>query len=185
MYALELVDVDSGERRVLIEDAPSFGLSPDGQRIVYAANPRMDAASPLQTLEARDVDGGAPATLVAPEQRLNPFGWPRFSADGAQIAFAAADLDEVTANARYVSAGGASAPSANGFPQDVWLLDASGGEARRLAELNEDQPALAWSGDGAHIYVLGVAGLYDVSVQTGAVRRLADGYFHGQLAWAP
>ena len=61
----------------------------------------------------------------------------------------------------------------------------AGGARVRVADLKEDLPALTWSGDGKHIYVLGAAGLYDVNVETGAVNRLGEGAFHGQIVWAP
>ena len=73
----------------------------------------------------------------------------------------------------------------DGPPQDVWLVDAAGGTPRRIADLKEDSPGLTWDGSGEHVYVLGGLGLYDVNVTNGAIVRVGDGAFHGQIAWAP
>ena len=61
----------------------------------------------------------------------------------------------------------------------------AGGTPKRVADLKEDLPALTWSGDGKHLYVLGASALYDVNVASGAVTKLGPGSFHGQLVWAP
>ena len=73
----------------------------------------------------------------------------------------------------------------DGLPEDIWTVDANGGTPVRVADLKEDLPSLAWSGDGKHIYVLGAAGLYDVVVASGAANRIGEGSFHGQVTWAP
>ena len=77
------------------------------------------------------------------------------------------------------------APPVNGLPEDIWIIDASGGEPARLAPLQEDYPSLAWNGDGTHIYVLGAYGLYDVNVENGNYTTIGEGAFHGSVDWAP
>jgi hypothetical protein len=76
------------------------------------------------------------------------------------------------------------APATDGLPQDIWIIDAGGGPVRRVADLKEDLPALTWSGDGTRIYVVGAYGMYDLSLETGEVRRIGPGVFHAQVDWA-
>lgn len=184
-YVLERVPAAGGERAKVVTDVLAFGLSPDGKRLAYA---RL-APQTGETLNAVDLDGSNEVTLVGIDENLSPFNVPRYSPDGTKIAFASADQTGArAASPEYVSAaafGPAPGPALDGLPEDIWTIDAGGGRPVRVADLKEDLPALTWSGDGKHLYALGAAGLYDVNVATGAVDRLGEGSFHGQLTWAP
>lgn len=184
-YVLQRVPAAGGERAQVVTDVLAFGLSPDRKRLAYA---RLSPQTG-ETLNAVDLDGSNEVTLIGPDQRLSPFNVPRYSPDGTKIAFASADQTGArAASPEYVSAaalGPAPVPALDGLPEDIWTIDAGGGQPVRVADLKEDLPALTWSGDGKHLYVLGAAGLYDVNVATGAVDRLGEGSFHGQLTWAP
>jgi hypothetical protein len=76
------------------------------------------------------------------------------------------------------------APSADGLPQDIWVIPADGGSPAQLAAIQEDFPSLAWEPTGEHIYVLGAYGLYDVNVANGNFTRIGEGAFHGSISWA-
>lgn len=184
-YVLERIPAAGGERTKVVSDVLAFGLSPDSKRLAYA---RL-APQTGETLNAVDLDGTNDVILVGIDQNLSPFNVPRYSPDGKKIAFASADQTGArAASPEYVSAasfGPEPGLALDGLPEDIWTIDAGGGRPVRVADLKEDLPALTWSGDGKHLYVLGSAGLYDVNVATGAVDRLGEGSFHGQLAWAP
>jgi Tol biopolymer transport system component len=184
-YVLERLPAAGGERTKVVTDVLAFGLAPDGKRLAYA---RL-APQTGETLNAVDLDGTNDVVLVGIDQNLSPFNVPRYSPDGKKIAFASADQTGArAASPEYVSAaafGSEPAPALDGLPEDIWNIDADGGRPVRVADLKEDLPALTWSGDGKHLYVLGSAGLYDVNVATGAVDRLGEGAFHGQLTWVP
>lgn len=196
VYTLERIDAASGERTKVLENVLAFALSPDGKMLVYAKL----APQSGETLETQPLAGGGGQTLVPVSENLNPFNSPRFSPDGTQIAFASADQTGARAPAgvRYVTlrrtgaddawrqGGGAAAMLLDGLPEDIWTVPAAGGASPvRVADIKEDLPTLTWSGDGKHIFVVGSAGLYDVNVASGAVDRIGDGVFHGQIAWAP
>jgi len=182
-YYLERIPAAGGERTKLVKDVLAFGLSPDGSRLAYA---RL-APQTGETLNAIDVSGTNEVILVGTAENLAPFNVPRYSPDGKKIAFASADQTGAHGQSpEYASAaamGRAEGPALDGLPEDIWTIDAAGGKPVRVADLKEDLPALAWSGDGKHIYVLGGAGLYDVHLDTGAVDRLGEGTFHGQVVW--
>jgi Tol biopolymer transport system component len=193
-YTVQRLDPESGQLTKLLDDAYAIAVSPDGSRIAYA-KPLADGN---QRLEEAPLDGSsAPAVLVEPSENLLPFNSPVYSPDGASIAFASADqtaareggaMDRRMRGREHSlrrALGTAASPERNGLPEDIWLVSADSGRPRLLAELKEDLPSLTWSGDGEHIYVLGSAGLYEIDATSGAVTRIGEGAFHGQIDWAP
>ena len=184
-YVLNRLPAAGGARTRVLTDVLAFGLSPDGRRLAYA---RL-APQTGESLESVGIDGANPAPLIAASENLAPFNVPRYSPDGTKVAFASADQTGArVASPEYVSVAGVGvspAPPLDGLPEDIWTVDAAGGRPVRVADLKEDLPALTWSGDGKHLYVIGSAGLYDVNVGTGAVDRLGEGAFHAQLVWVP
>ncbi len=188
VYTLERIDVATGQRAPIVEDVLAFGLSPDRKSAVYAKLlPQTGEA--LEVLDLTAAPGpGASRTLVGLDQNLAPFNAPRYSPDGSKIAFASADQTGARANMRYVSARGfgpEQKPPRDGLPEDVWVIDAAGGTAQRVADLKEDLPFITWNGNGTHIYVIGAAALYDVNLKSGGVSRIGAGTFHGQITWTP
>lgn len=190
VYTLQRFDVATGDRETVLEDVLAFDVSPDGQRLVYASLLPQTG----EVLAGANIAGGDPSELVGADQFLAPFAYPRFSPDGATIAFASADqTGALGPGVSFVSisrgAGGKFEPrtavSLDGLPQDIWTVEAGGGTAVRVADLKEDLPALTWDGSGERIYVLGVNGLYDVNLRSGAVAVIGEGAYHAQLAWAP
>lgn len=184
VYTLERIAINGGQRDKVIENVLSFGLSPDGKRLAYAKL----APQTGETLNAADLSGANDVPLVGIDQNLSPFNVPRYSPDGSKIAFASADQTGARANQEYVSAapfGRDASATLDGLPEDIWTIDAAGGAPVRVADLKEDLPALTWSGDGKHLYVVGSAGLYDINLVNGASNRIGEGVFHGQLVWAP
>jgi hypothetical protein len=185
-YTLERIDVATGRRTAMLKDVLAFGLSPDRKSAVYA---RLEAQTG-ETLNVLDLtaapDAAASRTLIGLDQNLAPFNAPRYSPDGSRIAFASADQTGARAHMEFVTARGFGpppAPSLDGLPEDVWVIDAAGGTPQQVADIKEDLPFISWNGDGTHIYVIGAAALYDVSVKSGAVTHIGAGTFHGQLVW--
>ncbi len=175
VYTVRLADVETGELRLIVEDALSLGAAPSGGELAIVRH--SDAGETLQVIA---LDGTILREAVAAAEELMPIAFPRFSPDGSRIAFAASDAPLVTAPVRGGARNGIDGP-----PQDIWLVDAAGGTPRRIADLKEDSPGLTWDGSGEHVYVLGGLGLYDVNVTNGAIVRIGEGAFHGQIAWAP
>jgi Tol biopolymer transport system component len=185
VFTLERIAIADGKRDKLAEDIIAFDLSPDRAHGVYAQLSETTG----ETLATGDASGGNLTTIVGLDQNLQPFNSPRYSPDGSKIAFASADQTGATADQRYVSAlpieGPPPAPALDGLPEDIWVVDATGGKAQRVAVLKEDLPTLTWSGDGKHIYVLGANATYDVNLVNGNTAKLGEGSFHAQIAWAP
>jgi hypothetical protein len=182
VYTLQRIDVETGERGVVLQDVLSFDLSPDRTRIVYA---RLEASTG-ETLQAVDIDGqGNPLEVVPVSQNLQPFNSPNYSPDSEKIAFASADQAQARAASEPMVSARPVAVLPDGLPEDIWTVDASGGPPQLVADIKEDIPALTWGGDGKFIYVIGAQALYEVNIDNGAVSRIGEGSFHGQIARAP
>ena len=109
---------------------------------------------------------------------------PRFSPDGAWIAFVAVGPGPA-AESRPRPTGLAAlftvpVAEAHGEPWGVWKIRPDGRERQRVGTLQEDEPLLAWSRDGAWIAVHGTGGLWLLD-PSGATepRRLVDGTIGG------
>ena len=183
---IERVDVATGERTVIINNGFAPGPSPDGTEVVFI-RPEPTLTVSLWTA---DIDGLSERRLVR-DSNLASFNDPRYSPDGRYVALGAAGQGDFasapnTAQA-FVSLRGAGATTLaidrmNGLPEDIWLIDMQTGDASRLADLDLDQPSVAWSGDGQRIFALGDKGLYYID-PAGGEQRIGEGQFHGQLDW--
>jgi len=184
------LDLASGETTVLVENAVQPVASSDGAKIAYAA---IDDQG-LQSLWLANADGSEPHLLLGPEQGLGIILSPRFSPDGRRIAVAASEVVAPAArhepDPSYASRGGGADPLRrppaylyNGFPMDLWIIDLDSGGPHKLADINGDQPYLAWSADGLRLFAIDATGLYAIDPDSADGRRVGEGTFHGQLDW--
>ena len=105
-------------------------ISPDGQRLVYAltwVEGTGGTAENRSRLMLAGPEGGAGREFT----QGNADGSPRFSPDGAKLAFLRA--------------------SKPGGPRQVWVMNADGGEARQLTNAAKGVQDFAWSPDGSRI----------------------------------
>jgi len=176
----ERLRVADGERAHLYQDASAPDVSPNGQRLVFVHD---DMSGP--SLMSGSADGGAAVEVVGRGAFTNVFG-PRFSPDGARIAFVAQGTGpaaEAGPLGRLAAIFAVPVAYAHGEPWSVWTVRPDGGDLRRASSLTEDEPLLAWSPDGAWLAVHGTGGLWVVATNpTVEPRRIADGSF-GALDW--
>lgn len=181
-YRLERVHVETGERATVRDDVLAHGLSRDRAEMVYAK-----WALAGVTIERARSDGGDASVVVAADAGLRDFDSPRFSPDGKTIALSARDEGDVLAPAspeRLVSARPHS-PSMHSSAEHVFLVPADGGSATEISGFEEDGITVAWDRGGDHLYVFGEKGLYVYDAEASTVTRLADGFGHTQIVWAP
>jgi Tol biopolymer transport system component len=187
---VESIAVSNGKRSVLIEGASTPSLSADGRTLIYLTG---DVAS-TQGVWLLNLASGDRRQVIQSGPQIGYFGRAVLSPDGSRIAVTAASFGTTSRLpasagtsrlAKPALAAGPLVSVTDGFPEDLWLVNADGSGLRRLAAFAEDSPSIAWSADGRAIYLLGASGLWVVNADSGARRRLAEGVYHGQLAPAP
>lgn len=146
-----------GSERRLADLGPRrpYGLawSPDGRTLAFGWGEDDDAPYALHLLS---LDGGSLRRLTAPPPAISGDGAPAFSPDGREIAFLRNRVPSV---------------------QDVFVVDAAGGEARRVTPAARKITDVSWAPDGASllvaVYEAGDHRLARLPLEGGAPRRLA------------
>jgi Tol biopolymer transport system component len=175
---IERVAVAGGERQVVMDDAYSPAISPDGQSLLFLRDDRTGTG-----LWHLPLDGGEPRSVLAPT-RYPSLAVPRFSPDGTRFAVAIINLP--TASAEPPPWFAWLTPSiayAHGMPWDIWTFDLDGQDARRLTQIDADDPSPTWSPDGRFIAFWSGGGLYLVSSEGGEPRRILDRGGYGPIDW--
>jgi Tol biopolymer transport system component len=181
---LDHVDLATGARRTLLDDAAYPTTSPDGT-IAYITFSNSAGPGGLWTAKP---DGSDRRMILETSGRFLGVLSPRFAPDGRSIAFAA-----VTGNAQADPPRGtrsafrwpwqARPAAAHGLPMDIWTVAVSGDEPRKLTDMLEDEPSPAWSPDGAEIAVIATGGLYVVPAGGGDDRKVGLGGTQTQIDW--
>jgi copper transport protein len=195
---IDSIDIATGERTRLVANASYPSISKDGQRLAYVRLPAGEVR--VQTLWWSASDGSDPHQILGPNMFLKYSG-VRFAPNGEQIVFAGIGdgtnyrepsggrLDLFGLVGRWLEPGIA---YANGEEWDLWTIELTGRNLRRLTKLGEDLPVPAWSPDGQSIAFLG--GGSGVTAQTGLaviaadgrdLRRLTTQPGHRGVDWAP
>lgn len=146
-----------GPERRLADLGPRrpYGLawSPDGRALAFGWSDDDDAPYALHLLALAD---GSLRRLTAPPPAIAGDGAPAFSPDGREIAFLRNHVASV---------------------QDVYVVDAAGGEARRVTPAARKISDVAWAPDGAGllvaVYEAGDHRLARLALDGGAPRPLA------------
>ena len=182
---LDYVDIASGARRTLLDDAAYPTASPDGRRIAYITF--SDNAGP-GGLWTANPDGSDRRLILETSGRFLGILSPRWSPDGNRIAFAAV-TGSANANPRGKTQFAFRWPwqtrvvAAHGLPMDIWTTPIAGGEPRKLTDILEDEPSPAWSPNGAEIAVIATGGLYTVPSAGGETRKTGNGGTQTQIDW--
>jgi len=72
---------------------------------------------------------------------------------------------------------------AHGLPADVYSLNLDGSDLKRVADIKDDDPTVAWAPDGAKLAIFGVAALFLVDATGGPTQKLTDQGGYGVLSW--
>jgi hypothetical protein len=181
---VERIDVQSGAREVVLENAASPFPTPDGTALVLLRDDQN-----AQSVSVFPLNGGEPRDLV-PSNLAPSVLSPIISPDGRTVAFSMID----GASAAGSEGGLADAvgrwlvPSAlaHGVPFDVYLIPFDGsGPAQRLTHVNQDSPFTAWSSDGRWLLVRAEYSQFLADSKSGQTWKLNDNGGYGQIDWAP
>jgi Tol biopolymer transport system component len=186
---VEVARVTPGQaqRQTLIPNGAFPTLSADGRQLACIVTSRDGQALVVATADGKNV-----RALIPPGQ-LDGLSSPRVSPDGKQIAYAAAApataAPAPTPAPTRAAAGGLGslfaprAAQAHGLPMDLFVIPVDGGAPRRLTQLFEDNPAPAWSPDGAQIAILAGGGVHRLRLATSELALLDSKGGHGSIDW--
>ncbi|MBD2723964.1 S9 family peptidase [Hymenobacter armeniacus] len=185
-----LVDVATGQRRVLVAGRPTVKQprwAPAGNRVAFLARAGTGKDAHTQ-LFIQSLASGEARQLTNAVENVQLYSW---SPDGQTLAYSAADAPTKAAeiargNDSFEVGNGSATLTAPPAPDHLWLVPASGGPARRLTagplSLPDDSSApFAWAPDGRTLVcVLRPSAqtgdqetrVYMLDVGTGAVREL-------------
>ncbi|MPZ49573.1 MAG: hypothetical protein GEU75_09800 [Dehalococcoidia bacterium] len=171
---IEVLDLGTGARKRLIDNAVEIALSPDRKRIVYVL---IDPETRIERLTVSDLDGANSIPLTPETSPLVFISSLAWSPDGTTIGFTSADPSTGAVAPEPGSGGALAHPTL----QDVWLVRPDGSNLHRLAELAESQPSIAWSSDSKSLYAVGLAGFWRIDPATGAMEVIAPGIPFAQI----
>lgn len=181
---VEEVEVATGARSLLVEGGSSPAVSPNDEWLIYAV-----PVGRAWSLWAQNRRTGSKSQVVSASWFDDADG-PVFSPDSGTIAFAAAGTGPepsgwtpAAASLAKALRGTAHAHDLIGVAYDLWSVRPDGSNLRRVAEVFNVQPYLAWSPDGRHVAVWGGAGLQIVDVATSEWRILVAPAGGGPFSW--
>jgi Tol biopolymer transport system component len=182
---LDRLDLASGAQTTVVEGAAYPDVSPDGRSIAY-----LTYSSGLESggLWVARPDGSERRRILTVPSRFAGLRAPRFSPDGARLAFGAVAAEDA-ALPPVVCPSGRRLPwqprtaEAHGPPVDLWTVAVDGSGPARLADLDADDPALAWSPDGSAVAVIDTCRLSLVQLNGAGAARLGPGAYLSQIDW--
>jgi dipeptidyl aminopeptidase/acylaminoacyl peptidase len=109
-----------------------------------------------------------------------------WSPDGNTLAFMSSDITSGLAAPSGQTRFAAPLPATT-HPslQDLWLIDADGKNLRRLVELVEQSPSVAWSEDGSKLYVMAGGGFWRIDPKTSERETLGPGVLNSSIVHFP
>lgn len=193
------VDLGTGERRTILENAADPAISPDGRTIVYVALRDGQIAG----LRRANADGSESRNFFTTTDAFWYIQAPRFSPSGEHVVFSAAGhttdgtptmpplpgtttipLDVLRGPAGWDRAGPIGKLTHLGIPSDLFVVPIDGSSLRVLTQTGDDVVP-AWSPDGSRIAFIATGAFVEVSVADGSARVIAQGenFFFGDLLW--
>ncbi|MCL4395221.1 MAG: hypothetical protein M1482_10540 [Chloroflexi bacterium] len=190
---IDVVNVNGGPLRKLLENAREATISPDGKKLVYS---KLDYATYSSSMWVANIDGSSPKQLLPTGVFAAIYGG-RFSPDLQSIVFAesgpanrklpgayalnqAAPDDSCAVALGFVCL--AQSAQAHGLPWDLWLVNPDG-KFQRLTNIGADSPVPAWSADGKQIAFYDATGIYLLDVATKKINQISDSSGYGGFDW--
>jgi Tol biopolymer transport system component len=188
---------EGGQPESVLDNAYDPAASPDESTLVYVRSTRTGQQLMKKSMAAESDDG---CELLS-DQVFQYLSLPRVSPDGKRVALGGSGEPNMApsgcggdphSSALAAAAGpgidlGAlvqpETAYAHGLPADVWSMNLDGSDMRRIADIKDDDPTIAFSPDGARLAIFGVAALFMVDANGGPTDKLTDQGGYGGLDW--
>jgi Tol biopolymer transport system component len=186
---------EGGQPETILDNGYDPAASPDESTLVYVRSTRTGQALMKKTIG----ETGDGCELLS-DQVFQYLSLPRISPDGRRVALGGSGEPNMGPS----GCGGdprSSTPSAapplfdpgallqpetayaHGLPADVWSMNLDGSDMKRIADIKDDDPTVAFSPDGSRMAIFGVQALFLVNAQGGPTQKLTDQGGYGGLDW--
>ncbi|HEX8967064.1 MAG TPA: hypothetical protein VF937_04235 [Chloroflexota bacterium] len=185
---------EGGQPETLVDNAYDPAVSPDESTLIYVRSTRTGQTMMKKTLG----ESGDGCELIS-DQVFQYLSLPRISPDGKRVALGGSgepnmgpsgcggDPRSTTpTRSAAIDLGGMLQPDvayAHGLPADIYSLNLDGSDMKRIADIKDDDPTVAWSPDGTRLAIFGVAALFMVDASGGPTEKLTDQGGYGGLDW--
>lgn len=186
---------EGGEPEAVLDNAYDPAPSPDESTLIYVRSTQTG-----QELRKKSMAEPGDGCQLLSDQVFQYLSLPRISPDGTRVALGGSgepNMGPSGCGGDPRSAAPAAAPSgldlgallqpdtayAHGLPADVYSLNLDGSDMKRIADIKDDDPTVAWSPDGAKLSIFGVAALFLVDAKGGPTQKLTDQGGYGGLSW--
>ncbi|MBV9578318.1 MAG: PD40 domain-containing protein, partial [Chloroflexi bacterium] len=165
-----------GQPETVLDNAYDPAASIDESTLVYVRSTRTGQELMKKTLSASD-DG----CVLLSDQVFQYLSVPRISPDGKRVALGGSGEPSMgpsgcggdphssatpsAAAGTGINLGGWLQPDtayAHGLPSDVWSMNMDGSDMKRIADIKDDDPTVAFSPDGVRMAIFGTAALFMV-----------------------
>jgi Tol biopolymer transport system component len=188
---------EGGQPETVLENAYDPAASPDESTLVYVRSTRTGQQLMKKNMAEPSDDG---CELLS-DQVFQYLSLPRISPDGKRVALGGSGEPNMgpsgcggdphsstpaAAGAPGFDLGALLQPEtayAHGLPADIWSMNLDGSDMKRIADIKDDDPTVAFSPDGAKLAIFGVAALFLVDANGGPTDKLTDQGGYGGLDW--
>jgi len=186
---------EGGQPETVMENAYDPAPSPDESTLIYVRSTRTGQQLMKKTLG----ESGDGCELLS-DQVFQYLSLPRISPDGKRVALGGSgepNMGPSGCGGDPHSSPAAAAPAgldlgallqpetayAHGLPADIYSMNLDGSDMKRIADIKDDDPTVAWSPDGTKLAIFGVAALFLVDAKGGPTEKLTDQGGYGGLSW--